>query len=235
VHLEVRDLVHSFGSRRVLDGLSLDLRQGEVVGLLGPNGAGKTTALRIVMGFERPRGGDVLLDGRSLLRLPVEERARLGLGYLPQERSIFPDLAVRDNLVLVLQALRRPTAGVDVLLADMELDHLSAQKAGALSGGERRRLEIARLLALESGLCLLDEPFAGMDPRSMERIAAVVRDLREQGRAVLVSDHNVRQTVGLCDRVTLLDEGRVLLAGSTREVIEHPLARERYLGDGFEI
>ncbi len=219
----------------MLDGLSLDVRQGEVVGLLGPNGAGKTTALKIVMGFKRPRAGDVLLSGRSILPLPVEERARLGLGYLPQERSIFPDLRVRDNLVLVLQALGRPTSGVDGLLADMELDHLASQRAGALSGGERRRLEIARLLALDTALCLLDEPFAGMDPKSMERIASVIRDLRQQGRAVLVSDHNVRQTVGLCDRVTLIDSGRVLLAGSTREVIEHPLARERYLGQGFEM
>ena len=235
MHLEISDLVHSFGDRRVLDGLTLDVRRGEVVGLLGPNGAGKTTALRIVMGFERPRGGDVRLDGRSILALPVEERAHLGLGYLPQERSIFPDLRVRDNLVLVLQALGRPTSGVDALLGDMQLEHLAAQRAGALSGGERRRLEIARLLALDAGLCLLDEPFAGMDPRSMERIAAVVRELREQGRAVIVSDHNVRQTVGLCDRVTLIDGGRVLLSGSTRDLLESPLARERYLGNGFEI
>jgi lipopolysaccharide export system ATP-binding protein len=233
--LEVRDLAHSFGSRRVLDGLSLEIASGEVVGLLGPNGAGKTTTLRIVMGFERPRAGDVRLDDRSLLGLAVEARARLGLGYLPQEPSIFPDLAVRDNLLIVLQALGRGTDGVDGLLADMELDHLAAQKAGALSGGERRRLEIARLLALDTSLCLLDEPFTGMDPMSMDRIAGVIRDLREQGRGILVSDHNVRQTLELCDRVTLLDGGKVLLTGTAAEVLEHPVARERYLGAGFEI
>jgi lipopolysaccharide export system ATP-binding protein len=233
--LELVDLVHSFGRRRVLDGLSLGIGPGEVVGLLGPNGAGKTTALKIVMGFEHPQAGDVRLGERLLTGLDVEKRAGLGLGYLPQEPSIFPDLSVRDNLVLVLEALGRASDPVAGLLDDLRIGHLARQKAGELSGGERRRLEIARLLALDARYCLLDEPFTGMDPRSMDRIARVIRDLADQGRAVLVSDHNVRQTLALCDRVTLIDSGKAILTGTSQEVQASPLARERYLGDGFEV
>jgi len=231
--LEVRGLVKTLGARRVLGGVGFDVAPGEVVGLLGPNGAGKTTALRIVMGFERADQGEAQLGDRHILGLPVEERARLGIGYLPQDPSIFPDLCVRNNLLIVLEALGRATAGIDGLLAKMGLASLSGQKAGALSGGERRRLEVARILALDPAICLLDEPFTGMDPRSQELIAEVVRDLRKRGRGVLLSDHNVRQAARLCDRITILDAGEVLLAGPTPEVLDHPRARERYLGDGF--
>jgi lipopolysaccharide export system ATP-binding protein len=232
--LEARRLVRSFGGRRVLDGLDLALGPGEVVGLLGPNGAGKTTAIRIVMGFERPDSGDVTLGGRSILALAVEERARLGIGYLPQEPSIFPDLGVRDNLVIVLEALGRDVAGVDALLGEMEIGHLASERAGNLSGGERRRLELARLLSLDAALLLLDEPFTGMDPMSIERIAGVVHRLRDGGRGVLVSDHNVRQAMRLCDRVCLVDGGAVLVAGTPGDVRRDPVARERYLGADFE-
>ncbi len=229
--LEVDRLVRTAGRRRILDGVSLGVGAGEVVGLLGPNGAGKTTTLKIVMGFERPDSGDVRLGGVSILGRSIEARAALGIGYLPQDPSIFPDLDLEKNVSIVLEALGRDVSRAHAVLDDMAIGHLARQKAGSLSGGERRRLEVARLLALDPGTCLLDEPFTGMDPMSIARIAGVVRGLRASGKAVILSDHNVRQTVRLCDRVALLDHGRVIVAGTPDEVLANPEARARYLGD----
>jgi lipopolysaccharide export system ATP-binding protein len=223
----------SHGSRRVLDGLDLRVEPGTVVGLLGPNGAGKTTSIRIIAGFETPQRGRVTLGARSLDGLRADRRARLGLGYLPQEPSIFPDLSVHDNLVVVLEALGVPVSRAPEVLERMQISHLSAQKAGSLSGGERRRLEVARLDALDPAVWLLDEPFTGMDPMSIERISELIRSLRRRGKAILVSDHNVGQTLGLCDFAVLLDAGSTLVEGTPDEVARSPIAKERYLGEGF--
>lgn len=232
--LVAEGLTLSHGSRVILDGVDLCVRSGRILGLLGPNGAGKTTSIRVIMGFLGPRAGNVRLGERSLTQLPVEARARLGLGYLPQDPSIFPDLSVRDNLDIVLTALGRPRDGVLEVLESMQLVKLSAQKAGSLSGGERRRLEMARLMVLDPEIWLLDEPFTGMDPRSIQRISDVILELRGRGKGVLVSDHNVPQTLGLCDEAVLLDAGRVLVQGTPEEIAGSELARQRYLGDRFD-
>ncbi len=224
----------SMGSRHILCGLDLVVRPGEILGLLGPNGAGKTTAIRALMGFVAPDRGDVKLAGRSILRMGVDARARLGIGYLPQDRSIFPDLTVSQNIAIVLEALGRPRDRIQEALERMQIGHLARQKAGSLSGGERRRLEMARLDALDPAIWLLDEPFTGMDPLSIERLSEMISGLRHGGKALLVSDHNVPQTLGLCDHVLIVDSGRVLVEGSPVKVASDPVARDRYLGGRFQ-
>ena len=237
--LEVRSLVKSYRGRRVVDGVSFRVRPGEIVGLLGPNGAGKTTSFRMTVGLVKPDGGEVLLDGKECSRWPMFKRARLGMGYLPQEPSVFRRLGVRQNLLAVLETLplsrkdRRRKA--DELLEELDLSHLAASPAETLSGGERRRLEISRALATNPALLLLDEPFAGVDPIAVEEIQTIVRQLRERGIGVLITDHNVRETLQSTDRAYIIHQGSILREGTAEELVADKRVREVYLGHSFEV
>ncbi|MCK6505646.1 LPS export ABC transporter ATP-binding protein [Myxococcota bacterium] len=231
--LVARGLSRAFRGRRVVDGVDLAVAPGEVVGLLGPNGAGKTTCFRMVAGLEVPDQGEVWLDGQDLARQPLWRRARAGLGYLAQEPTVFRRLSARANLEVALQARGAPVSQAPDLLARAGLSHLSDQPAGRLSGGERRRLELARALAAAPRVLLLDEPFAGVDPVAVAALQAVILDLARQGLGVLVTDHAVRETLGICDRVVLLDGGRVMAAGAPAQVAALPAVRDRYLGHDF--
>jgi lipopolysaccharide export system ATP-binding protein len=221
-------LVKRYGRRTVVDGVSIEVEPGVVHGLLGPNGAGKTTIFRMLAGVELPDQGSVRLDGRDLARLPLHRRAELGLGYLPQEDTLFRDLDVRGNVGL---ALRQGTVAEH--LARAGIPHLAERRVDALSGGERRRLEIARLLALGPRLLLLDEPFAGIDPVAVSGLQQLVRALAASGLAVLITDHAVRETLAICDRATLVDQGTIQVRGTPQEVADDPRARARYLGPDF--
>ena len=237
--LSAAGLGHCYGKRRVLAELELAISAGEVVGLLGPNGAGKTTCIQLLAGFLRVREGRILLDGSDVTRLTLEGRARLGLGYLPQEPSVFRRLSVRDNLELVLQengwSARRRRPWIDRLLDRFELSGLAGARADTLSGGERRRLEISRALALKPKVLLFDEPFAGIDPITVKRLQDMVASLAKEGIGILITDHNIRETLKICDRATILDKGRSLCEGPPSELVENELARRRYLGPDFEL
>ena len=236
--LAVEGLQKSYRRRRVVDGVSFHVGEGEIVGLLGPNGAGKTTSFRMTVGLVRPDGGTVHLDGAECSRLPMYKRARLGMGYLPQEASVFRRLKVRDNLMAVLEAMpfsrRERNARADELLDELDLARLSGSLAETLSGGERRRLEIARALATEPRILLLDEPFAGVDPIAVEEIQSLVAKLRERGIGILITDHNVRETLNSTDRAYIIHQGRILREGTAEELIRDPRVREVYLGHSFE-
>jgi lipopolysaccharide export system ATP-binding protein len=239
VSLRVRDLIKAYGGRRVVDGVNMEVGPAEVVGLLGPNGAGKTTTFYMVVGLVRPDGGQVLLGGEDIGRLPMHERARRGISYLPQESSIFRKLTVRENLLAVLETLKL-TRGqreerCQALLAELGVAHLAQSAAHSLSGGERRRVEISRALVIEPAFMLLDEPFAGVDPLAVLDIQAIVRQLKERGIGVLISDHNVRETLGVCDRAYILNEGRILEEGSPERIAASEPARRFYLGEKFRL
>ncbi len=227
-------LTRSFGGRRVVDGVDLAVGPGEVVGLLGPNGAGKTTSFKMIAGLERADAGTVALDGGRLDGLPLWRRVRAGLGYLPQEPTIFRKLTVRDNLA-VAPGAGRDRAHLDALLERAGLSALGDQPAGRLSGGERRRLEIARCLAARPRVLMLDEPFAGVDPVAVAALQARIRGLAAEGLGLLVTDHAVRETLGICDRAVILDQGRVMAEGSPAQVAADPHVRARYLGEGFRL
>ncbi|TAJ25189.1 MAG: LPS export ABC transporter ATP-binding protein [Planctomycetota bacterium] len=237
--LEVSGLVKTYKRRRVVDGVSFRVQAGEIVGLLGPNGAGKTTSFRMAVGLITPDAGKVVLRGVECSNLPMYRRARLGMGYLPQEPSIFRRMAVRDNLLAVLEAQplsrQQRHARADELLRELELTHLSDALAETLSGGERRRLEICRALASEPSILLLDEPFAGVDPIAVEEIQGLIRRLRERGLGILITDHNVRETLQSTDRAYILHQGQILREGTARELIDDPKVREVYLGKTFEV
>jgi lipopolysaccharide export system ATP-binding protein len=228
-----------YRGRAVVDDVDLELKQGEVVGLLGPNGAGKTTSFYIIVGFITPDRGRVYLDGRDLTRLPMYKRAGLGIGYLPQESSIFRRLTVEQNVMAILQS--RPVSGperrrrLEVLLEMMGVAHIRRSRGYELSGGERRRVEIARALVSEPKFMLLDEPFAGIDPIAVADLQNVVSALRDQGLGVLITDHNVRETLSITDRAYILFEGRIELSGSAEEIVSSPKAREIYLGEKFRL
>lgn len=230
---------HSFGNRRVLDSVSIEVHPGEVVGLLGPNGAGKTTTFYCVVGLLRPEGGQVLLGDEDITGLPMFQRARRGISYLPQEPSIFRGLTVEDNVRSVLETLPLARevreARLRTLLEELSISHLAGSRASALSGGERRRLEITRALVLSPSYILLDEPFAGIDPIAVIDIQGIVAQLRERGIGVLVTDHNVRETLGICDRAYILSEGVILEEGSPEAIAASPRAREIYLGERFTL
>lgn len=226
--LVARDLLKRYGRRTVVSSVSLDVQPGMVHGLLGPNGAGKTTVFRLLAGVELPDGGTVHLDGTELGRLPLHARARLGLGYLPQEDTLFRDLDVAGNVAI---ALRQGTVAEH--LDRVGIGHLAQRRIEGLSGGERRRLEIARLLGLGPRLLLLDEPFAGIDPVAVHGLQHLVRALAASGLAVLVTDHAVRETLAICDHATLLDGGTIQVRGSPSEVASDERARARYLGADF--
>ncbi len=237
--LTVTDLVKRFGPRTVVDQVSFTVGPGEIVGLLGPNGAGKTTCFYLIVGLIRADAGRIVLAGKEITHLPIHRRARCGMAYLPQEASIFRQLTVRENLRAVLELhgvpsaerVRRETA----LLEELGIAHLADQPSVALSGGERRRLEIARALALEPKLILLDEPFAGVDPIAVSEIQRIIRHLQSRGVAVLITDHNVRETLGICHHAAILSEGRVIAAGTPRQIVVHPDVRRVYLGEQFRL
>ena len=243
--LEAHHLQKSFGKRQVVKDVSLTLCTGEVVGLLGPNGAGKTTSFYMLVGLVRSSGGDIAIDGQSIENLPIHRRARLGLGYLPQEASIFRKLNVEDNVRAVLELqvddegkpISKPEreARLTELLNDLHVAHLRKSPALALSGGERRRVEIARALATRPRFILLDEPFAGIDPIAVGEIRKIIDFLKARNIGVLITDHNVRETLGSCDHAYIINEGTVLAQGTPEEIVENPEVRRVYLGENFRM
>jgi len=239
ITLRARDIVKSYRKRRVVSGISLEVATGEVVGLLGPNGAGKTTTFYSIAGFVRPDQGEILLGNETLTGLPIHVRARKGLCYLPQEPSVFKKLTVRENIRIVLEPLGLPrreiAKRIDRLLEDLKIAHLSDNPAHSLSGGERRRVEIMRALAVEPRFVLLDEPFAGIDPLSVADLQQIIRELKHRGLGVLISDHNVRETLTVCDRAYIVEQGRILVAGTSDEIVADPDARRFYLGENFQL
>ena len=234
-----RGLVKVYGQRTVVDGVDLNVKGGEIVGLLGPNGAGKTTSFHLMVGLVAPTRGQVLLDGRNLTRLRMHERARLGVGYLPQEPSIFRKLTVAQNILAIVEAIgvrRRDRAGVVARqLEEFNLTAVARQPAYTLSGGERRRLEIARALVTQPKFLLLDEPFAAIDPKSVAEVQRVLLQLRARGIGVIITDHNVRETLRVVDRAYLIHQGRVLVEGPADFLINDPQTREIYLGKDFNM
>jgi len=238
--LSVTGLSKRYKSRAVVDHFALDLDAGEVVGLLGPNGAGKTTCFYMIVGLVAADAGRIELDGKDVTGLPMHARARLGMGYLPQEPSVFRRLTVAQNLDAVLE-LRKDLDGKGrerertALLEELQIEHVAGQLGASLSGGERRRTEIARALAGKPRLMLLDEPFAGVDPISVGEIQKIVRHLRERGIGVLITDHNVRETLGICDRAYILNAGSVLTQGTPEAILANPDVRRVYLGEEFRL
>jgi lipopolysaccharide export system ATP-binding protein len=229
----------SFGGRTVLRGVSVRIAGGEVVGLLGPNGAGKTTTFYIIVGLLRPDAGTIALDGTDLTEMPMYQRARAGISYLPQEASVFRKLTVEENIMAILETLPISAEERQVrlwkLLEELSIAHLAKTKAYALSGGERRRLEITRALVISPTFMLLDEPFAGIDPLAVLDIQNIVQQLRERGIGVLITDHNVRETLGICDRAYILNEGTILEEGVPAHIAASRQARELYLGERFSL
>ena len=237
--LRIKGLRKNYRRRVVIRDISMIVQRGEIVALLGPNGSGKTTSFYAIAGLVAADGGQVMLDGEDITRLPMYQRARLGIGYLPQEMSIFRGLCVEDNISAILdiseQDRHKRRERLEELLTDFGLEHLRRTPAMALSGGERRRVEIARSLAAHPKYLLLDEPFAGVDPISVGDIRQLVTNLKTRGIGVLITDHNVRETLELVDRAYILHDGKVLMSGAPKDVIENENVRQVYLGDGFQI
>ncbi|HTT02079.1 MAG TPA: LPS export ABC transporter ATP-binding protein [Steroidobacteraceae bacterium] len=237
--LKAMDLAKSYRSRQVVRNLSLELANGEVVGLLGPNGAGKTTAFYMIVGLVPCDAGRILLGEVDLTLLPMHRRAQLGLGYLPQEASVFRKLSVEDNIMAILETREMERGAreqrLEQLLEELRIGHVRKTLGLALSGGERRRVEIARALAAEPRFMLLDEPFAGVDPLSVLDIQRIIRELTQRGIGVLITDHNVRETLGVCARAYIVNQGTVIAAGTAEEVLANPQVREVYLGESFRL
>lgn len=237
--LHVRNLRKSYKKRPVIRDVTLSLARGEVVALLGPNGSGKTTCFYSIAGLVTPEGGQVVIDGKDVTALPMYRRARLGVGYLPQEMSIFRGLSVEDNILAVLEIRERDShkrrERLEELLSEFSITHLRRAPALALSGGERRRVEIARCLAAEPSYLLLDEPFAGVDPIAVGEIRHLVQDLKSRGLGVLITDHNVRETLEIVDRAYILHDGHVLMSGTTEEIVQDETVRRVYLGQNFRM
>ena len=237
--LFLNDLVKSYSGRRVVNSVNLQVRSGEVVGLLGPNGAGKTTTFYMTIGLVRPDAGNILLDDEDITELPMYQRARKGLGYLPQETSIFRKLTVRQNLLAILEILPLSRAErehrAEMLLEELGIKHLEKQKANVLSGGEKRRLEISRALATNPSFMLLDEPFAGIDPLAVNDIKNIITHLKRRGIGILISDHNVRETLGACDNAYILVDGQVLESGPPEQIAASEAVCQAYLGEEFQL
>lgn len=237
--LEAQGLVKRYGAKTVVSGVDLRVGRGEVVGLLGPNGAGKTTTFYMIVGLVRPDAGTILLEGEDVARLPMYQRARRGLGYLPQEPSVFRRLTVRENVFAVLEARGVATdaaeARTESVLESLSIRHLADRKAHFLSGGERRRVEIARALATDPAFILLDEPFAGIDPIAISDLRDQILHLKTLGIGVILSDHNVRETLGVCDRAYIVNQGTILEEGPPDAIVRSPRARSVYLGEGFRL
>jgi lipopolysaccharide export system ATP-binding protein len=237
--LEVKNLSKSFNKRRVVNGVSLSLESGRVVGLLGPNGAGKTTTFYMVVGLVKPDSGNVTLGGVDLVGEPIFERARQGLGYLPQEATVFRKLSVEENLFIVLENLKisrkEKRDRAEKALSELGILKLAKNKAMNLSGGERRRLEIARALILEPKFLLLDEPYAGIDPLAVLEIQGIIKGLRERGIGIIITDHNVRETLSSCDEAYLIKDGQIWVHGTPEEIVSNEAARKFYLGENFKL
>jgi lipopolysaccharide export system ATP-binding protein len=236
--LTATDLIKIYGGRRVVDRIHLEINPGEVVGLLGPNGAGKTTTFYMIVGLIKPDGGAIFLDGEDLSRCPMYVRARKGLNYLPQEPSIFRKLTVRENIMAILETLpitaEEREERLHLLLAELDLTQLADNKAYSLSGGERRRVEITRALVTQPKYILLDEPFAGIDPLAVADIGRIIARLRMKGIGIIISDHNVRETLSVCDRAYIINEGTVLVEGTPEVIAVSEIARKIYFGDDFK-
>lgn len=237
--LSTHGLKKVYDGRAVVNGVDINVRPGEIVGLLGPNGAGKTTTFYMIVGLVPPNGGQVLFNGEDATRLPMYKRARLGMGYLPQEESIFRKLSVEDNIMAVMETMDLPRtekrSRCDGLLERFGIGHIRKNLALTLSGGEKRRLTIARSLVTEPSLLMLDEPFSGVDPIAVNEIQQIIRDLSEVGLAILITDHNVRETLSIVDRAYLIFEGKVRREGTQDFLVNDPLSRQLYLGEGFSM
>ncbi len=238
--LETVDIAKRYRQREVVKSLSLSIRSGQVVGLLGPNGAGKTTAFYMIVGLIRCDQGSIELDGNDITHLPIHKRARLGLGYLPQEASVFRKLSVADNIRAILQTRKELARNdrqrlLEELLEELHIAHVRDSLGISLSGGERRRVEIARALAAQPSFVLLDEPFAGVDPISVLDIQRIIRHLSDRNIGVLITDHNVRETLGICERAYILNDGQLMVAGTPNEILSDKRVREVYLGESFSL
>jgi len=234
-----RELRKIYGSRTVVKEVSLDVNRGEVVGLLGPNGAGKTTSFYMMVGLVKVDKGSIVLNGEDVTKLPLHERARKGVGYLPQEASVFRELTVEENIYSVLEIRNifknEKKNALERLIKDFGLNHIRKSKGRELSGGERRRVEIARCLALDPSFVLLDEPFAGVDPLAVSDIQKIIRDLKNRNIGVLITDHNVRETLGIVDRAFIMSAGELLVSGTPEEIVNSEIARKFYLGEEFKL
>ncbi|MCL5952959.1 MAG: LPS export ABC transporter ATP-binding protein [Nitrospirae bacterium] len=235
--IEAVGLMKTYHKRRVVNGVNLLVNPGEVVGLLGPNGAGKTTSFYMIVGLVKPDGGRILMGGEDISKMPMHKRARLGISYLPQESSIFRKLSVADNIMAVLEFMDLTPAErqnrLDTLLSELNVGHLRTSKAYTLSGGERRRVEVARALATKPEYILLDEPFAGIDPIAVIEIQKIIAQLKSRGIGVLITDHNVRETLEITDRAYVINQGQILEEGTPRQIASSPKVREFYLGERF--
>jgi len=237
--LETRNIVKRYGPRTVVDGVSLQVQTGAVVGLLGPNGAGKTTTFYSIAGFIRPNKGNIILAGEVITNLPIHKRALRGISYLAQEPSVFKKLTVEENVRIILEPLghskREIDLRIDELMADLGIEYLRKNKGHALSGGERRRVEIMRALSTRPQFILLDEPFAGIDPLAVAELQKLIFSLKEKGLGILISDHNVRETLQVCDFAYIMNAGQVLTSGVADDIIESEVARKMYLGENFHM
>ncbi len=237
--IKTDNLVKIYNTRHVVDGVSITVEQGSVVGLLGPNGAGKTTTFYMIVGIERPNSGTVYLDDKDITSMPMYERARAGIGYLPQEASIFSKMTVEENIMAILETTNLNSAERDQkmndLIEEFRLDHVRKSEGKALSGGERRRVEIARALATDPAFILLDEPFAGIDPIAVADIQGMIAHLAKRGIGILITDHNVRETLSIVDKAYILADGKILLHGDSETIANDPIARKYYLGDNFSM
>ncbi len=234
-----KSLSKSYRDHNVVNNVSLEVGPGEVVGLLGPNGAGKTTSFYVIVGLVRPDKGQVFLNGEEITGLPMYQRARKGISYLPQEASVFRRLSVEDNILAILETLKysesQQRARCRQLLRELNIEHLAKNKTYTLSGGERRRVEISRALVMSPSFILLDEPFAGIDPIAVTDIQKIIAQLKTRDIGILITDHNVRETLGICDRGYILQEGKILMEGTPQEIAEDPKAKEIYLGENFSL
>ncbi len=237
--LEIKDLAKSYNAREVVKGVDIQVLRGEIVGLLGPNGAGKTTTFYMVVGIVAPDRGKIIFDNTDITALPIHERSRYGIGYLSQEPSIFRKLTVEENIMAILETLPINKAErkkrLESLLEELNISHLSKSKAYTLSGGERRRLEITRALVTNPSFILLDEPFSGIDPIVVNEAQEIIKELRGKGLGILLTDHNVRETLSITDRAYLIAEGRILISGTSEELVNNPQARQIYLGEKFRM
>lgn len=237
--IETKNLVKIYGQRKVVDDVSLTVEQGTIVGLLGPNGAGKTTTFYMVVGIAKPDGGTVMLDGQDISQMPMYQRARLGIGYLPQEASIFRKMTVEENLMAILETTAlsqdEQLEKMEELIEEFSIGHIRKSPGTALSGGERRRVEIARSLATDPAFILLDEPFAGIDPIAVADIQEMIAHLAKRGIGILITDHNVRETLNIVDKAYILASGKILLHGDSERIANDPVARKYYLGENFKM